>query len=184
MTRLPAIDPAQAAPQVKRLMDQVRLQLGMVPNIVRTMAVSPAALEGYLALGAALGHGVLSPRLREQIALVVAEQNACGYCLSAHTALGKKLGLSEAELTASRRAQSSSAHDQAALVLARQIVESRGAISDGDLRRARDAGLGDAEIAEVVGHVAINVFTNYFNQLADTEIDFPKVEPLAVGAHG
>src|SRR5580765_8137350 len=100
MTRLLAIDPAQATPQVRKLMDQVRMQLSMVPNIVRTMAASPAALEGYLALGAALGHGVLSPRLREQIALVVAEQNGCAYCLSAHTALGKKLGLSEAELSA------------------------------------------------------------------------------------
>ncbi len=143
--------------------------------MMRTMALSPAVLEGYLGLNAALAGGGLNARLREQIALTVAEVNRCGYCLAAHTHFGKQAGLDADALDQARRASASDLKAGAALTFVRTVVEQRGALSDDDLRRVRQAGYGDGEIAEMIAHVALNVFTNYFNMLNQTEIDHPLV---------
>ena len=160
---------------VRRSFDVIEKQLGVVPNMMRTMAQSPRALEGYLALSGALSRGVLPTMLQEQIALAVAEANACNYCLSAHTALGRRAGLSDGELAASRDGRAADAKATAALQFALAVVKHRGGVSDEELAHVRAAGFSDGEIAEIIAHVAVNVLTNYFNRAADTEIDFPKV---------
>jgi uncharacterized peroxidase-related enzyme len=175
MTRIDAVDPRTATGEAKTLLDAVEKKMGMVPNLTRGLAHSPAALEGYLSLMGALSKGELTPRQREQIALAVAEANGCDYCLSAHSAIGGRLGLDEAEMRRNRRSESADTRTNALLRLARRVVDTRGEVSDGDLKTARASGLGDGEIVEVVAHVALNVLTNYFNRLANTEIDFPVV---------
>jgi uncharacterized peroxidase-related enzyme len=175
MARINPVDSGTAAGKAKELLDQVQKKFGFVPNLMRTMAVSPAVLEGYLGLSGALAGGALPPKVREQIALAVGEANGCQYCVSAHTAIGKRLGLAEAELTASRDGASSDPKVEAALTFARTLVERRGDVTDADVARVREAGWSDPEVAEVVAHVALNVFTNYGNITADTEIDFPKI---------
>jgi len=179
MPRLTAIDPATATGRTKALLDGVQKSLGRTPNLMRTLANAPAALEGYLALNGALRGGALNGRLREQIAVAVAEANGCDYCLSAHTAIGQGEGLSPQELDRARRAESADARAGAVLRFTARVLETRGAVADADLAAVRDAGFTDAEIAEVVAHVALNVYTNYFNRLAQTEIDFPRLSVAA-----
>lgn len=178
MPRLNAVDPKDATGKAKELLDGVKAKIGMVPNLIRTFANSPAALEGYLNFSSALGGGSINARLREQIALTVADANSCEYCLSAHTAIGKMVGLNENELVASRRATATDARTDAALKFAHQIVVKRGEVLDSDVHAVRAAGYNDGEIVEIVANVALNVFTNYFNHVAQTVVDFPKV-PLA-----
>ena len=149
MSRLKAIEPEQATGQAKQLFDAFNEKYGMVPNLIRTLANSPAALQGYLAFGEALDGGVLSAKLREQIALTVSEANGCGYCVSAHCAIGKSVGLNDSELTDARRSSSPDSKVEAALHFARQLVENRGWVTDEDLERVRRAGYGDGEIAEI-----------------------------------
>jgi AhpD family alkylhydroperoxidase len=122
-----------------------------------------------------LRHGLLSPRLQEQLALVIAQDNECDYCLSAHTASGRGVGLSSDEVVASREGRASDRKVEAALQFARAVVERRGGVSDQELARVREAGFTDGKITEIIAHVALNVFTNYFNRAAQTDIDFPKV---------
>ncbi len=177
MPRLKAIETAEAEPKTKALLDGVQKKLGMTPNLMRTMANSPAVLEAYLGLGNALGKGALQPRLREQIALTVGELNGCQYCLSAHSALGKMVGLGEEEIADSRRGVSPDRKTEAALQFARTVVAERGWVSDDDVAALRAGGTTDAELAEIVGVVALNIFSNYFNHVADTEVDFPEVAP-------
>lgn len=177
MNRIHQTNPAHATGKTKQLFDAVQGNLGMVPNLVRVFGNSTAALEGFLGLSGALAGGVLPAKLREQIALAVSEINGCGYCLSAHTVLGGKAGLNPEDIRAARSANASDEKADAALKLARAVTLQRGQIADSDLQAARSAGLSDAEIVEVVGHVALTVLTNYTNNVARTEIDFPKVEP-------
>lgn len=177
MNRIQQIDPATASGKAKQLFDAVEKNLGFVPNLMRVVGNSPAALEGYLSLSGALSHGVLPAKLREQIALTVGEINACGYCLSAHTLLGGKAGLKGDEVADARHATSTDGKSNAALKFARAVTMQRGHISDADLQAARGASLSDAEIIEVVQHVALNILTNYTNNVARTVIDFPEVKP-------
>ncbi len=181
MPRLKAVTTSDATGQARELLEGVEKRLGMAPNIMRTMANSPAVLEAYLAFGAALGKGSLSAKLREQIALAVGEANQCKYCLAAHSALGNKAGLSEAEVEESRRGVSSNAKTQAALGFARKVVRERGWVGNDDLASLRTAGFDDGGIAEIVATVAVNIFTNYFNHVAETVVDFPEVSELKVG---
>ena len=174
MSRIPPVDHTTNE-SVRRNFDAIQKQLGVVPNMMRTMAQSPAVLEGYLGFGAALRRGRLPVGLQEQIALAVAETNSCDYCLSAHTALGRGAGLSNDELAASREARATDRKAAAALQFARVVVDRRGDVRDLDLAAVRAAGYSDGEIAEIIAHVALNVFTNYFNRAAQTDIDFPLV---------
>lgn len=175
MSRIPPVDRNTTTDSVRKNFDAVQKQLGVVPNMMRTMAQSPSVLEGYLGFGAALRRGLLSVGLQEQIALAVAETNSCDYCLSAHTALGRGAGLSNDELAASREARATDPKAAAALQFAQAVVERRGDVRDQDLALVRAAGYSDGEIAEIIAHVALNVFTNYFNRAAQTDIDFPLV---------
>ena len=169
------IETAPAAAQP--LLQAVKKQLGIVPNLFRLVANSPAALEGYLGLSAALGKGALPAPTRERIALAVAQVNGCNYCLSAHTYLGKHAaGLDDAEMTANRNGASNDLHADAAVRFAAVVTRQRGHIGDADLRAVREAGYDDAQIVEIVLHVALNTWTNYINEVGRTEIDFPLIE--------
>ena len=175
MSRIPPVDRNTTNDSIRKNFDAIQKQLGIVPNMMRTMAQSSSVLDAYLGFGAALRSGRLPVSLHEQIALAVAEINSCDYCLSAHTALGRGAGLSNDELTASREARAVDPKAAAALQFARAVVERRGDVRDQDLAVVRTAGYTDGDIAEIIAHVALNVFTNYFNRAAHTEIDFPLV---------
>lgn len=182
MSRLPIQDPATATGSNKTILEALHKALGVVPNMARVMANSPAVLQAYVNFHGALSASKLSPRLREQIALLAAETNACTYCLSAHTVLGRMAGLDQAQLDGARTGEVVIARDRAALAFARAVLGSRGGVSDTDLDAVRSAGFTDAEIAEIVAVVALNVFTNYFNRAFDVDVDFPRVEAHAAGA--
>jgi len=176
MSRLniPAVE--QSPDASKPLLDAVKKQLGVVPNMMKLIGNSPAALEGYLSLNGAVAKGKLSGQLREQIALATAEYNGCDYCLSAHSYLGSNVAkLSGDEIEAARNGRSSDAQADAALRFARKVAESHGRVSDADLALLRIAGFDDAAVIEIVVNVALNVLTNYVNNVAQTDIDFPKV---------
>jgi uncharacterized peroxidase-related enzyme len=157
----------------------VQKKLGVTPNLFKTLAHSPAALGFYLQQSQALASGVLSPALREQIALATAGVNACDYCASAHTLLGKGVGVTAGEAAKNLHGVATDARVDAALKFARAIVEKRGNVSDTQLSNIRAAGYDDAELVEIVAHVAMNIFTNYFNHVAGTEVDFPLVRAAA-----
>jgi uncharacterized peroxidase-related enzyme len=179
MPRLKPVDQHTADPAATELLGSVKKQLGSVPNLIATMANSPAVAKAYLGFSQSLAAGALSPRLREQIALVVGETNGCEYCVAAHTALGKKAGLSDQETRDARLALSRDEKERVALDFARQIVENRGVVADRDVERVREAGYTDGQLAEIVANVALNLFTNYFNHVAGTEVDFPAAPSLA-----
>ena len=176
MPRIDPIDPATAEGQTRTLLDGIGKKYGRIPNLLATLAQAPAALDAYLGLGRALGGGSLDAGLREQIAVAVAGANSCGYCASAHTAIGTSVGVDAGELEANLRGEAADPRTQAALDFALVIVEKRGWASDNDLQRVRDAGFGDGEITEIVVNVVANIFSNYFNHVAQTEIDFPVVK--------
>ena len=179
MSRL-SIPTRESAPEAaKPLLDAVAAQLGVVPNLFRLIGNSPAALEGFLGLHGALGR-TLDLKTRNRIALATAQVNGCDYCLSAHSYFGANLAkLDESEIAANRQGHSNDAKADAALVFARKVAESRGRVTDGDLAAVRLAGFGDAQIVEIVANVALNVLTNFVNNVADTDIDFPVVRAEA-----
>jgi uncharacterized peroxidase-related enzyme len=159
------------------LLDAVKRQLGVVPNLMKVVGNSPAALAGYLGLSDALAKGALGPKTGERIALAVAEINACGYCLAAHSYLGKHVAkLDDAEMAANRNGASNDPKADAAVRFAASVAAQRGHVSDADVRAVKHAGYSDAEVIEIVVHVALNILTNYVNEVAQTAIDFPAVE--------
>jgi uncharacterized peroxidase-related enzyme len=178
MSWLPAIPPDVATGDAKTLLDQVNRSLGLVPNMTKVMANSPALLEGYLQLSGALSGGVLDAGSRERIAITVAEVNGCEYCLSAHTYIGEHVAKVEPEeLARARSADSGDPHTRAVLELAAAVVRGRGDVTDDLVSDVRAAGVTDQEIAETIGHVALNVLTNLFNKATRVENDWPVVEP-------
>ncbi len=181
MTRLQALDPKETTGRSKELFDGIESKLGMVPNMMRTMGNSPAVLEGYLNFSDALGKGSLGGKLGELIALAVAESNTCNYCLSAHSFIGEKLvGIDTTTLEMAREGKNKDPKIAAALFFAQTLVEKRGRVSTDDVAAVKAAGYTDGAVGEIVAHVALNVLTNYFNNTADTDIDFPVVEAQTV----
>lgn len=177
MNRITQLDPAQATGKTKQLFDGVRAKLGVVPNLFRVFGNSPAALEGYLNFSGALAGGVLNAKVREQIALAVAEINDCTYCRSAHTYIGGKVGLNEREMADARKVVASDERTAAILNLARSVVVQRGELSEAEFKAARAAKITDSEIVETTANVALNILTNYVNHVAHTVVDFPEVSP-------
>jgi len=181
MTRINTPASIETSPEAAQpLLQAVKKQLGVVPNLFRVVGNSPAALEGYLGLNGALAKGSLEAATRERIALAVAEVNGCDYCLSAHTYLGKNLSkLSDAEIATNREGGSTDPKADAAVRFAAKLVKARGHVSDADIQAVKQAGYTDAQIVEIVLHVALNTLTNYVNVVAETEIDFPVVTAKA-----
>ena len=181
MSRITTPPTIEAAPSASQpLLQGVKKMLGAVPNLFRLVANSPAALEGYLGMMGALSKGELSAATRERIALTVAEINGCSYCLSAHTYLGKNLAkLDDAELALNRTGRSNDPKADAALRFAALVTNSRGHVSEADLKAVKAAGYTDAQIIEMVQHVALNTWTNYINEVLKTDVDFPVIDARA-----
>jgi uncharacterized peroxidase-related enzyme len=179
MSRIKTIPSIADAPEASRpMLENAKKKLGSVPNLFRVIANSPAALEGYLGVMTALSKGRLDPKTHERIALAVAEINGCSYCLSAHSYLARHVAkLDDAELTANRNGASNDPKADAAVRFAAAIVRERGRVSDADVKAVKKAGFDDAQLVEIVAHVALNTLTNYVNEVALTEIDFPAVSP-------
>lgn len=161
----------------------VQKRLGSVPNLFRLVGNSPVALQGYLDVSAAVGASSLGVKTVERIALAIAESNGCNYCLSAHSYLGRHVAkLDDAEITANRNGTSNDIKAAAAVRFAKQVVDARGHVSDTQLEAVKKAGFDDAAIVEIVLAVALNTFTNYINEVATTEIDFPVVDAHRLAA--
>lgn len=175
MSRISLIDPAQATPNRKALLDQVGKAFGATPNMFRAVAHSPAALKSMWGAFGALGGGVLGAQLGEQIAVAIADRNRCEYCLAAHTVLGQAAGASAQEMAAAQAGQSNDPRTAAALAFALKVVEHRAQVSAEDVAALRAAGFDDEHIVEILAHVALNLFTNYVNVALDVPVDFPHV---------
>lgn len=176
MNRVPLVDRNQTTAERKALLDAIHGAFGTAPNMFRAVANSPAALKSMWGAFGALGNGVIAPKLGEQIAVAVADRNACEYCLAAHTALGRKAGASAEEMQHAQAGQSPDAKTQAALHFALKLVDARGQLGDADVQSLRNAGFGDEEIVEIIAHVALNLFTNYVNVALAVPVDFPAVK--------
>ena len=179
MPTLKAVDPKTADGKTRMAIEATQKAFGLVPNIARMMANSPAVVQGWLDFNAALNEAAIPVKLRELIAVAVAEANRCEYCLSAHTAIGKMVGLDDNELLTARQFKSHDPKIDAALQFAHEIVVRRGELEAADVEKVRQAGYSDGEIVEIVAVVSLTIFTNYFNHVAGTEVDFPAVPALA-----
>jgi uncharacterized peroxidase-related enzyme len=176
MNRISLVDPAQAIGARRDMLDQIQGAFGVTPNMFRAVANSPAALKSMWGAFGALGAGRIDSKLGEQIAVAIADRNACNYCLAAHTALGRKAGVSSEEMTAAQAGHSNDPRTAAALVFALKVVETRAQVSSDDVASLRNAGFDDEQIVEIMAHVALNLFTNYVNVAFDVPVDFPAVK--------
>jgi len=176
MARVNLIDPASANASVQPTLDQIKGAFGVVPNMFKAVANSQAALQSMWGSFGALGGGTIGAKLGEQIAVAVADRNACNYCLAAHTVLGQKAGASAAEMAESQAGRSADPQTEAALRFAIKVVENRGAMTAADVQALRAAGFDDEAIVEILAHVALNLFTNYVNVAFDVPVDFPAVK--------
>lgn len=175
MSHVPLVEPNATPPAVKEQLDQIHAAFGTVPAMFRAVANSPAALTSMWGSFGAFGSGALGSALSEQIAVAVANRNSCGYCLAAHTALGRKAGVTREALQAAQTGESGDPRTAAVLRFALKLVENRGQVSAQDVQEMRDQGWSDGEIVEVIGQVALNLFTNYINVALDVPVDFPEV---------
>lgn len=175
MSRVQLIDAATTSPDRRALLAPIQSAFGSTPAMFRAVANSPAALKSMWAAFGALGSGVIPAKLGEQIAVAVADRNACEYCLAAHTALGRKAGASADEMSAAQMGESSDPRTAAALRFALKLVDQRGQVADGDVQALRTAGFDDEAIVEILAHVALNLFTNYVNVAFAVPVDFPAV---------
>lgn len=178
MSRVQIVDPKTAPAPARNLLEAVQAQLGVTPNFIRVLANSPKALEGFLGLYGAASGFALDKATQERIALAVAEGNACQYCVSAHTAIGRHVGLTNDEMALNRRGGSGQARAAAVVAFAKALNDNRGEVTTAEFEAARAAGLTDGELVEVIAVVALNVFTNLLGKATRVEIDFPKVELL------
>lgn len=175
MSRINLVTKDTANADQSELLDAIQAKLGTVPNFLKVLANSPAALRAFLGLYAIAENGSLDPKTRERIAVSIAQGNSCEYCLSAHTAIGRKAGLSNAELEANRAGGSLEAKAAGAVAFARALNEHLGEVTQAELDAVRKAGYGDAEIVEVIAHVGMNILTNLVGKASQVDIDFPRV---------
>ena len=165
-----------ASPETKALFDQIHGAFGTVPNMFRAIGNSSAALESMWTSFGALGKGSLGAELGEKIAVLIANINRCEYCLSAHTVLGVKAGATEEQMSEAQLGRAGDAKTQAALDFAAKLVRQHAQVSAEDVQAVRAAGFSDEDIAEILAHVALNIFTNYTNVAFNVPVDFPKVD--------
>ena len=176
MSRINVVNEENANAEQQSLLDAIQSQLGMVPNFLKVRANSPAALRAFLGLHGIASEGSLDAQTRERIALAVAQQNACEYCVSAHTAIGRKAGLDGAEIEANRAGSSQDAKAAAAVKFAQALAEHSGEVTTAEILEVRNAGYSESDIVEIITHVGMNILTNILGKASRVEIDFPKVE--------
>lgn len=175
MSRINTVTKETANAEQKALFDAIQSKLGVVPNFLGVFANSPDALKAFLGLHGITESGSLDPQTGERIALAIAEGNGCEYCLSAHTAIGRKVGLTGDEMQANRAGTSQDAKAAAAVAFANALNDNLGDVTQGELNAVREAGYDDAEIVEIITHVGMNILTNLIGKASQVDIDFPKV---------
>lgn len=175
MTRISVVTSQSANVEQNALLNAIQSKLGMVPNFLAILAHSPDALRAFLGFHEISEQGSLDPQTRERIALAVAQSNECAYCVSAHSAIGRKAGLSEAEIAANRAGTSEDAKAAAAVTFATALNRHMGNVTQSEFDAVRAAGYGDAEIVEIITHVGMNILTNLIGKASQVDIDFPKV---------
>ena len=175
MTYIAPLNREAADARTRATLDAVEARLGMVPNLYATLAKAPAALHALLEINQAVAAGALTAREREIVALATSQANGCGYCLSAHTLLGKQAGLSVEQTELARAGSGDERRATAIAAAAKAVVENRGHLEPSVLDRFKEAGLTEGDLLEIVANVAATTLTNYTNNLARTEIDFPVV---------
>ena len=178
MQRLNSVNPQVAQGRTKELLGTVQQAFGMIPNTAKVMANSPAVLDSFLAFNTAMGKVQIGGKLHNQVKLTTSETNSCNYCTSILSAVAPSAGLSADDILAGRTGNSEDRRTKSALAFANDVLESRGKVSDRQLAAVRDAGFGDAEIVEIVASVVLGCFTNFLNNVADTELDIPQAEPI------
>lgn len=178
MQRVQSVNPQVAQGRTKELLDTVQQAFGMIPNVAKVMANSPAVLDSFLAFSTAMGKVQIGGKLHNQLKLTTSETNACNYCTSILSAVAPSAGLSADDILAGRTGDSKDHRTKAALAFANDVLESRGKISDQQLAAVREAGFGDGEIVEIVASVVLGCFTNFLNNVADTQLDVPQVESV------
>jgi uncharacterized peroxidase-related enzyme len=171
------VDRQSTDKQTVKTLNAVERKLGTLPNIFTTFAHSPAALKSYLQLTETLAKGRLSARQREMLAIAVAEENTCEYCLSAHIAIGTNCGLSEQDIILARQGSAADSLDRAITRFAVQVTRSKATLNEVELNGIKRSGLDDELVVEVIANVAMNTMTNYLNRIAGTDVDFPLVKP-------
>jgi alkylhydroperoxidase family enzyme len=179
MQRVEMIQREQAKGRAKELLATVEQAFGVVPNATRVMANSPAVLDSFLSFSTAMGTAKIGDKLHTQVKLAASEANACSYCTSILCALGSHSGLTAADLVEGRSARAADRRADAALKFGRAVLETRGKVTDDDLRVVRKAGFDDGEIVEIVASVVLGCFTNFLNNVAQTDLDVPEAAPLA-----
>ncbi|GAB3029206.1 carboxymuconolactone decarboxylase family protein [Bowmanella dokdonensis] len=182
MNRIAMIEKSNANQEQQALFEAIETKLGMVPNFLKVFANSPAALRAFLGLHGIAGEGSLEAPTRERIALAIAQQNECQYCVSAHTAIGRHAGLNGDEIAANRAGSSQDAKAAVAVKFAKALAEHSGEVTDEELAEVRQAGYSDADIVEIITHVGMNALTNILGKASQVDIDFPKVD-LALRAN-
>lgn len=178
MQRIQSIEPSKAQGRTKELLETVQQAFGVIPNTARMMANSPAVLDSFLAFSTAMGAAKIGAKLHNQVKLITSETNSCDYCTSILSAVAPSAGLSAADILAGRTGNADDRRTKAALAFANNVLESRGKVSNQQLAAVRIAGFGEAEIVEIVASVVLGCFTNFLNNVADTELDFPEAEPV------
>lgn len=181
MSRLHIIDASNANAEQHALLEAIQAQLGMVPNFLKVFANSPVALKAFLGLHGVAGAGSLDAATQERIALALAQQNGCEYCVSAHTTIGRQSGLSDDDMAAARAGSSTDPRAAEAVRFARRLMASQGDVNNADLMAVRAAGYSDADLVEIITHVGMNFLTNVLGKASRVDIDFPRVSLNAVG---
>lgn len=178
MPRLNTVTPDAAEGRTKEIYDDLQKKMGKVINIFQGMGNSAAALNAYLSMSGALKEGDLSAEDREAIYLAVSERNGCEYCVAAHTAISKKTGLTDDQIIGMRKSEPSSEKHQALLTFVRRVQETKGFVDDGDIENVRNAGYTDGQIAETIAFIGLATYSNFFNHVYGTELDFPQAPSL------
>jgi uncharacterized peroxidase-related enzyme len=179
MPRLNAVKPEDATGPVKEIYDDLTKKMGKVINIFQGMGNSAAALNAYLSMSGALSKGELSPQDREVVYLGVSQKNGCNYCLSAHTQLAKKAGMNEDQILNIRRFSPESSKHAALLKFVTRVMETHGFVDDADIAAVRDAGYSDGQIAESIAYIGLATYSNLFNHVYGTEVDFPQAPSVS-----
>jgi alkylhydroperoxidase family enzyme len=182
MQRLQSVNPELAQGRTKELFDAVQQAFGVIPNTAKVMATSPAVLDSFLAFSTAMGEAKIGAKLHNQVKLNTSETNSCDYCTSILSAVAPTAGLSADDILAGPTGDSEDRRIKAALAFANDVLEHRGKVSDEQIAAVRAAGFGDGEIVEIVTSVVLGCFTNFLNNVADTELDIPQAEPVEAGS--
>ena len=182
MQRLQSVNPELAQGRTKELFDAVQQAFGVIPNTAKVMANSPAVLDSFLAFSTAMSDARIGAKLHNQVKLNTSETNSCDYCTSILSAVAPTAGLSADDILAGRTGDSEDRRIKAALAFANDVLEHRGKVSDEQIAAVRAAGFGDGEIVEIVTSVVLGCFTNFLNNVADTELDIPQAEPVEAGS--